>query len=115
MSEITLLLRCTLTSVENDWQHGTIEVGMGTPEARELLARFADQQPIMLNGRTFLVDSYESSAYETSGPPAGWQPEPAPEWTSSTVLLTVPAGHGGLYMLGDGTLRRLEDGDTVGG
>lgn len=89
MSEITLLLRCTLTSAENDWQHGTIEVGAGTAEAVELVARFADQQPIMLNSRTFRVTGYEIIANETSGPPAGWQPEHEPVWTSTLVRFSL--------------------------
>lgn len=66
MSMPTMLLRCTLSSPVNDWQHGTIEVGAGTTEASELLARFADQQPIMLDGYTFLVTGYESIAFEMS-------------------------------------------------
>lgn len=36
-------------------------------------------------------------------------PADEPVWTNSTVFLTVPDGHGGLYKLGDGTLRRIGD------
>lgn len=87
MSTPTMLLRCTLSSPVNDWQHGTIEVGLGTPEASELLACFADQQPIVLDGHTFLVTGYESIVFEMSGPPAGWQPEPETEWFSTFLRL----------------------------
>lgn len=109
MSDATLVLRFVLQGTEHDRQHGTMEVGIDTDEGRETLARFADRQPITLNGRTFLVTGYEIVALQMSGPPAGWQPDLEPVWTNSTVFLTVPDGHGGLYMLGDGTLRRIGD------
>ena len=67
MSDATLVLRFVLQGTEHDRQHGTMEVGIDTDEGREMLARFADQQPIMLSGRTFRVAGYEPIALRMSG------------------------------------------------
>lgn len=98
MSDATLILRCTLVSAENDWQHGTIEAAMGTPEASELVARFADQQPIMLSGRTFRVEGYEIIANEASGPPAGWQSETETEHDRAAHTMRLAEAIGSMVM-----------------